>query len=165
MFRAIDEDIGPRGLTADVDAFGEGFEFDLLILDAAILHLQGRLDGLIPFLLDLKAVLCGGQIVEAAGRIALAQNATRRAVENSSGTEHVGNDVNGPAACPRNGVSALFRIAIGGQRRVVVLDVINHADIRRRVPQELQEFAMFRRAELSRERQCVARGLNFRATV
>src|SRR2546425_1059180 len=126
--------VSPRGLTADVDAFGEGFEFDLLILDAAILHLQSRLDGLIPFLLDFKAVLCGGQIVETAGRLALAQNATRRAVESSSGTEHVGNDVDGPAACPRNGVSALFRIARGGQRRVVVLDVVNHADIRGSVP-------------------------------
>ena len=56
LFRAVDEDISSRRLTADENTFGEGFEFDLLVLGVATLYLQRGLQGLIAFLLHLKAV-------------------------------------------------------------------------------------------------------------
>jgi len=40
LFRAVDEHIGSRGLAADVNAFGQRFEFDLLVLGVAALYLQ-----------------------------------------------------------------------------------------------------------------------------
>src|SRR6266481_2966180 len=135
LFRSVDEDIGTRGLTADENTFGQRFKLDPLVMGVATLYLQRGLHGLIAVLLHLKAVPRGIQIVKAAGRFALVQDVTRGTAQHRGSADHVGHDMNRSVPRRRNRVRALVRAAGGCHRCVVVLEMIDHADVRRGVPQ------------------------------
>src|SRR5580765_7783182 len=75
---AVDEDIGAGWASSDEEAFGNCFEQELLILRIAGLELERGLDLEIAFFLNLQAVACRNEIVEAAGRLAGASSSAGR---------------------------------------------------------------------------------------
>src|SRR5436853_4496975 len=125
LFRAVDEDISSRRLAADENALGQRFELDLLVLCVPAFYLQRGLYRLIAFLLHFQAVARRRQIVETAGRLALAQNVARGAAQNRGCAYHIGDHVNRTASRCWDGVRAFVGVAAGGDWRVVVFQVID----------------------------------------
>ena len=130
----------------------------------AFLDLQSRLDGLIAFLLHFQAVALRFEIVEAAGRLALAQDIARGAVQNGGRSYHVGNHLNRAAASGWNGMTAVVGSARRSGGRIVVFDVVDYVHAWRSVPQEFQELAMLGGTQLAGERQRVACSLDLCAS-
>ena len=158
---AVNENVGSRRLRADEDAFGERLELELLVLRLVPFNLQRGLEGLIPLFLYFQAVALRPEIIEAAGRLATAQNVACWSVKLGRRANHVGDHVNGSASGRGNRVAAFTASTPGC---IVVFNVIDDVHACGRIAQKLQEIPVLGGAELPGQSQRVGRPLNLRAS-
>src|SRR5260221_9531003 len=144
LLGAVDEYVGAGWIAGDVQTFSQGFKREFLVRDAAFSYLQGGLHRLVAIFLYFQAVTIRREIVKAARRQALADHAARRTVQQSRGADDVGHDVNGAESWAGNRMTARARGCVRAcacrcrLRRIVILNVVNQVDARRRVAQELE---------------------------
>ena len=139
LLGAIDEDVRAGRAAGDEEALGDGFEMKLLIERLAGFQFHGCLQRRVAVLRDLQAVMRGGEIVEAARSLAIEELAACRTEQSGGGADHVGDDVNGAFAGGGNGMGPVVALFGGGDRRVVVLNVVDHTDVCRSVAHELKK--------------------------
>jgi len=163
LFCTVDEDVGSGGVAADEKPFGSGFEVKLLIEGLAGLQLESGLHGRVAVLRDLETVASGGEVVEAAGSLTIGELAAGGAEKSGGGADDIGDDVDCAFIGSWNGMSAIVTLFGGCNRRVVILNVVEDADVGRRIAQEFEEGSMLGRMQLAGENESACSGTDFDA--